>query len=640
MALVLAATQAQAKLKLPALIGDHMVLQKGKANLWGWAQPGEAVTVALGHNAAAATADAGGEWKASLSLPRSGGPYELTVSTASESVTLEDVMVGEVWVGSGQSNMEFALKASLGAAAELPSAKKLSKIRFFTVQHAAAFAPQGDVQGSWKVCSPDTAGDFSAVAYYFGKGLAKALRTPVGLILSSWSGSAAEAWTPRPVLDKDPAFTQLLEQWDHNQAQLKTWRTGDDFELWISDIRFLPQDPLAQPLTVSLGPGAPAGTLGGTWSTTAKPDCQAAVTLENVAYSGNPALRFWGVMKGGGWGTLSTNLSAQPVDLSRYAAVEFYAKGSGQYRMNLGQPSIADYDYYATADAFQAPEEWTLMHYPLADLKQGGWGAPKPFTPEAVNTLNFPVIAPYWPDIAAACFDGMTAPLTLFSIRGVLWYQGESNTGRAGQYHQLLSDMIGGWRKAWGEGNFPFLIIQLPNFMHVSLQPGESQWADLREAQLQTSQTVPQAGLITTIDLGEADNLHPKDKADVGRRAALAALGMVYHRSLVYSGPSLVSAGARDGQAVLTFQDTGRGLTAEGGEPLKGFALAGDDRKFYWAQAQIQGKTVLVSCAEVPNPRFVRYAWSDNPVCNLFNVDGLPASPFQADLQPVTPKGP
>ncbi len=633
-ALVLSAAQAQAKLKLPALIGDHMVLQKGKPNIWGWADPGEAVTVALGHNAQAATAGAGGDWKVSLDLPRSGGPYELTVSTATEAVTVQDVMVGEVWVGSGQSNMEFALKASRDAAAEIPSAQKLSKIRLFTAQHNAAFAPQDDVQGSWKVCSPDTAGDFSAVAYYFGKGLYKSLRVPVGLILSCWSGSAAEAWTPRPVLEKDPAFTQLLEQWDHNEDQVKPWKTGNDFGLFLSDIRFLPKDPQAQPLTVSLGPGTPAGALGQAWYATAKPDCQASVTLEGSGpASQEAAIRFYGVLKGGGWGTLSNNLSTQPVDLSRYEAVEFYAMGRGQYRMNLGQPSIADFDYYST-DPFNAPATWAKMRFEIAALKQGGWGAPQPFTPGAVTSLNFPALAPYWPDVAAACYDGMTAPLTPLSIRGALWYQGESNTARAGQYRRLLSDMIGGWREAWGK-TFPFLIIQLPNFMARQDQPSESQWAILREAQLKASQTVPQCGLITTIDLGEADNIHPKDKADVGHRAALAALGMVYHRLTVYSGPSLVSARVRGGEAVLTFQDTGRGLTAQGGEPLRGFALAGNDLRFHWAQAQIRGKTVAVSCAEVPAPHFVRYGWADNPDCNLFNVDGLPAPPFESDLEPA-----
>ncbi|HJT25195.1 MAG TPA: sialate O-acetylesterase, partial [bacterium] len=227
---LLSAAPAGAKLKLPALIGDHMVLQKGSPVVWGWVDPGATVTVALGHNAQTTQADDQGKWKVSLNLPRSGGPYELTVSSEGESVTIQDVLVGEVWLGSGQSNMEFAMKTSSDAETQIPAAK-FPKIRLFTVARVASFTPLDDVQGSWKVCSPDVIGDFSAVAYHFGKDLHKALRTPVGLIVAAWGGSAAEAWTPRSVLEKDDNFTTLVDQWDHNDSQIKTWKTGNDFEL-------------------------------------------------------------------------------------------------------------------------------------------------------------------------------------------------------------------------------------------------------------------------------------------------------------------------------------------------------------------------------------------------------------------------
>ncbi len=623
---LLSAGGAEAKLKLPALISDHMVLQKGKPTVWGWADPGQPVTVALGNNSQVTQADDQGKWKVSLNVPRNGGPYLLTVSSSQEAVTVQDVLVGEVWLGSGQSNMEFAMKTSSDAGTEIPAAN-FPKIRLFTAARVASFTPLDDVQGSWKVCAPDTIGDFSAVAYHFGKELQKALKNPpVGLIVSAWGGSAAEAWTPRPVLEKDPAFTSLIDQWDHNDSQIKTWKTGDDFELRVSDIVFIPKDPKDKAVTVLAKAGGEGW--GGNWTTSAKPDCQAAVTLDGKAALGDgPAVKFFGYMKGGGWGGLATNLSTQNVDVSRFEAIELYVMGKGKYRLTLGQPSIADYDYYATADTFDAPTTWTKMRFDIDKLKQGGWGAPKPFTPDAISTLNFPVQVPYWPDIVAACYDGMAAPLTSYAIRGVLWYQGESNTGRPGQYHQLLSDMIGGWREAWGS-KFPFLVIQLPNYMAVQDNPSESGWAELREAQLETSKTVPNTGLVTTIDLGEANNIHPKDKTDVGHRAALVALGTAYHRNVVFSGPSFVSALAKGGKMVLKFANA-KGLAAKGGGPLKGFALAGDDQKFYWADGVIQGNTITLSSAQVPDPKIVRYAWADNPVCNLTNSAGLPASPFQ-----------
>lgn len=632
-AALFAAASAEAKLKLPALIGDHMVLQKGSPAVWGWSDPGTTVKVALGRNAQTTQADDQGKWKVNLKLPKAGGPYEMTVSSAGESVTIQDVLVGEVWLGSGQSNMEFAMKTSSDAGTEIPAAN-FPKIRLFTVARVASFTPLDDVQGSWKVCTPDVIGDFSAVAYHFGKDLHKSLKkVPVGLIVAAWGGSAAEAWTPHSVLEKDGTFTTLLDQWDHNDTQIKTWKTGNDFELYVSNIVFVPKDPKDKPMTVLSKPGGEGW--GGSWTTSAKPDCQAAVTLDGKAAAGDgAAVKFFGYMKGGGWGGLTTNLSAQTVDLSKYETVEFYAKGKGQYRLTLGQPTIADYDYYATPNTFEAPASWTKMSYKIADMKQGGWGSPKPFTPEAISTLNFPVQVAYWPDIVEACYDGMAAPLTPYTIRGVLWYQGESNTGRPGQYRQLLSDMIGSWRTAWGE-KFPFIVIQLPNFMAVQDNPSESGWAELREAQLEVSQTVAQTGLVTTIDLGEANNIHPKDKTDVGHRAALVALGMAYHRGGVYSGPSFVSAQVKGGKMTLKFSNVGKGLTAKGG-PLKGFALAGDDQKYYWAEAKIQGSTVIVSSDQVPHPKMVRYAWADNPVCNLYNSVGLPASPFQYSF-PIKP---
>jgi sialate O-acetylesterase len=624
----------QAKLRLPALVGDHMLLQQGQPVVWGWADSGQTITASLAGVTGHAVADSRGRWKITLPSLEAGGPHDMTIAGNAATITVKDVLVGDLWVGSGQSNMEFALKTSRDAAKDIPAAE-FPKIRLFTVERIASFAPLDDVKGSWKVCTPATVADFSAVAFYFGREIHSKLKTPVGLVVSAWGGTAAETWAPREALDAQPALASLLKKWDQDKVQNKTWTKGNDFELWLSDIRLIPQDEKEAPVTLRAKKGNNEG-LGGYWGTSAKSDSKAQFEVTGSAKSGKgPAVRFRGVMHGGAWGSLSTPLKDgnQAVDLSRYGALEFYAKGSGQFRMNLGQASITDYDYYAT-DVFDAAREWKLMQVPLKSLKQGGWGAPKVFTPDAIQSLNFTVQVPFWPDIPSVVYNGMAKPLTPMRIKGVLWYQGESNAGRASQYHLLLSTLIQSWRQAWGQGDFPFLIIQLPNYQPPEAEPGTCAWAELREAQWQTSQDVPSTGLICTLGLGEVDNIHPKNKTDVGKRLALWALGEVYQKKEALSGPQFSNATVIKGKVTVEFKNAGKGLAAGGGGPVRGFALAGIDRQWHLAGAKIlKGNRVEVWSKEVPQPVEIRYAWADNPDCNLANPEGLPAFPFQAILE-------
>jgi hypothetical protein len=397
----------------------------------------------------------------------------------------------------------------------------------------------------------------------------------------------------------------------------------------------IPKDKNKKELRVTVQKeGAPAGDLGGYWSNNQNPGSTGSYAAEGEARSGSgPAGHYQGTMSAGGWGGCATNLTAgnKPVDLSAYEAVEFYVKGKGQFAAVWGQPSIADYDYY-TSDTFKPTSEWKLVRVPFKGLKQGGWGKPKPFTQNQVLSLSFGVRVASWPEVPEVCYNAMIVPLTPYKIRGALWYQGESNAGRPSQYHALLSALIRGWREAWKEGDFPFLIVQLPNFMAVKPEPQESGWAELREAQAQTAQDVPATGFVTTIDLGEANNIHPKNKTDVGKRLSLLALATVYKKDAVYSGPVFDSLEEKDGKVTLSFKHVGGGLMAKGGKGLKGFAMAGDDHKFYWAKAEIKGDTVEVKCDKVRHPMEVRYAWADNPVCNLYNKDGFPATPFRAQI--------
>jgi sialate O-acetylesterase len=487
-----------ADIKLPAIIGDNMVLQQGeKVAIWGWADPGEEVMVGVSWHSMkwAVTANKDGKWSFKMTSPKVGGPYEMTL-TGKNSITIKNILVGEVWVASGQSNMQWTVSNSANAEQEIAEAN-YPKIRLFYVTRKVADEPQSDCEGSWVECSPETVPDFSAVAYFFGRELYKQLDVPVGLIHTSWGGTPAEAWTRREVLK-------------------------------------------------------------------AMPECA-------------------------------------PI-LKRYAdAVANYPNAKEEYEQKLA--------------------EWKEA---AAKAKADGINPPRrPGEP----------FGPGHPHSPAGLYNAMIAPLIPYGIAGAIWYQGESNAGRAYQYRTLFPAMIKNWRKDWGLGQFPFLFVQLANFMKTKPEPGDSAWAELREAQSMTL-ALPNTGMAVIIDIGEADNIHPKNKQDVGKRLALWALANTYDKKLVYSGPIYKSMKVDGNSIVLSFDHVGGGLIAKGGDELKGFAIAGADKKFVWADAKIEGDTVVVSSNEVSEPVTVRYAWADNPVCNLYNIEELPASPFRTDDWP------
>jgi len=487
-----------ADIKLPAIIGDNMVLQQGeKVAIWGWADPGEEVTVDVSWHSMkwAVTADKDGKWSFKMTSPKVGGPYEMTL-TGKNSITIKNILVGEVWVASGQSNMQFAVRQGNNAEQEIAEAN-YPKIRLFYVTRKVADEPQSDCEGSWVECNPETVPGFSAVAYFFGRDLHKELDVPVGLIHTSWGGTPAESWTRREVLE-------------------------------------------------------------------AMPECA-------------------------------------PI-LKRYAdAVANYPKAMEEYKKKLA--------------------EWKEA---AAKAKADGINPPRrPGAP----------FGPGHPHSPSGLYNAMIAPLIPYGIAGAIWYQGESNAGRAYQYRTLFPAMIKNWRDDWDLGQFPFLFVQLANFMKTKPEPADSAWAELREAQLMTL-SLPNTGMAVIIDIGEADDIHPKNKQDVGKRLALWALAKTYGKKLVYSGPIYKSMKVDDGKVILSFDHIGSGLVAKGGEELKGFAIAGADKKFVWADAKIEGDTVVVSSDKVAEPVAVRYAWADNPVCNLYNAEELPASPFRTDDWP------
>jgi sialate O-acetylesterase len=327
--------------------------------------------------------------------------------------------------------------------------------------------------------------------------------------------------------------------------------------------------------------------------------------------------------------------------MSQYDAIEFFARGKGVLRFQSLQPTVNDSDNYSYKK-LPLGEEWERVRIPFSELRQAGWGKPQPFMSHALSGALFQLL-PLEASILrppGGLFNGMINPLIPFTIRGAIWYQGESNAGRAEQYQELLPTLIRSWRRAWGQDQFPFLIVQLPNFKERRELPAESAWAELRDAQLKTATGMQNVGLAVTIELGEADDVHPRAKKEVGRRLALLALGETYDRKDVgYSGPVYDSMTIEGNKVRLTFKHVENGLIAAGGQSLRGFAIAGAEQEFHWALAEIEGEAVVVWSDSVPHPVAVRYGWADNPDCNLYNKKGLPAPPFKTDDWPGITSG-
>jgi sialate O-acetylesterase len=463
------------------LFSDGVVLQQGvKLPIWGSANDGEKVTVTFQDQTVSTTAREG-RWMVHLKPLKAGGPFVMTIA-GENIVTITNVLVGEVWLCSGQSNMEMPLAATTNASEAIAGASD-PQLRFFTVTHEASDEPQADVSGAWAESTLGSAKYFSAVGYFFGRDLRRALKVPIGLIHSSVGGTPAEAWTAHSVLEADPELNQILER----QAQA------------VRDF-----DP---------------------------------------------------------------------------------AKAEAQYEANV------------------------------AKAKAGGKDISK------VQPIKSPALDFGRP---SGLYNAMIAPLQPFAIAGVIWYQGESNNNRANEYRELFPALIRNWRKAWGEGKFPFLFVQIAP--HREMTP------EIREAQLLTWQRVPRTAMAVITDVGEENNIHPTQKEPVGARLALAARAIAYGEKIEYSGPVYDSMKVKDNLAVIGFSHIGGGLVVKGAE-LKGFTIAGEDGKFVNATAKIDGQKVMVFSPLVAKPVAVRYGWANAPDINLFNAQGLPATPFRTDIR-------
>lgn len=635
---------------LSPIFGDNMVLQRGKADaIWGWAEPGESVRVEIGDKTATGVAGPDRRWQVKIEPPATGGPYTVRVS-GHQTVELHDVLVGDVWLCGGQSNMGLPLRFTKNADEEIETANS-PNIRFFTVNGHPAYHRVDVIEGKWQAVSPETASWVSAVAYYFARRVQKDIHIPIGLVVDAVGGTPAESWTSdaalRPLHDFDvplaeldrlksenaPEYGNYVMHWydQYDVGQKNHWAApelddsdwkpvpvpGGFAELGVPEkpalVWFRKQIMLPDPLP---RPAAPPNPAPGTFPRTGYTLSLGEIERMDTAYVN-------GTEVGG---------SAWVENPRRY----FIRDGL----LKPGPNVIAIRVLKTKPDGgfLSKPEELNLTlpdgtNIPLS----GQWKAK--LSVDARPPQPLPISYENWPVMPSVLYEGMLAPIAPLSITGAIWYQGEQNSPRGYQYRKILPAMIVDWRNLFGQGDFPFYIVNLPAFTKHSETPvNGDDWTELRESQAITAATVPNSCLAVTIDTGEADNIHAKDKEPVGDRLALCALAKHYGEKVVYSGPTLESVERVPGAIRLHFAHTDGGLVVKG-DKLGEFSIAGDDRKWYWADPHIDGDTIVVSSPSLPQPTQVRYAWQSNPAATLFNGAGLPAAPFRTDNWPGKTEG-
>lgn len=608
-----------ASLKLPRVFADHMVLQRNQpVKIWGWADPGKSVTITFADQQLQAQADDSGKFQAQLRPMPAGGPYRMTV-TSDTMLVVDDILVGDVWIAGGQSNMEWQLQWEVNNWKEEVKDSNYPQIRFFHVPNDFSETPQKDLTGGeWKVASDSTSPGFSAVAWFFAKHNHLEKGVPVGIVESFWGGTPAEAWTSIETLAHTPGYEDEAKKIIHPEISWEEFRKENDAKeerKWA----------LMRDTAGAMATGAQRVDYDDSkWE---KLDLPCNCEMTDLAWMRREV-------------TLPADAKNVELYIDRVVQEAFiFFNGTLVYKKswNEDEKPIAIADSLLRTGknviAYRAANSWdnhvyfgnpNEMWLKVSGKKislEGNWkysNMVEPPLPQSIKLFQMP----------SFLYNAKIVPIGGYTARGVIWYQGENNTGEPQYYHQLFANMIGDWRALWGN-DLDFLFVQLANFMERKDQPQEnSNWALLREAQTQTLST-PHTGMAVTIDIGNADDIHPKDKQDVGARLWLAARKVSYNEKLVYSGPVYQSIKVRGNEVTVQFGHIGGGLKTSG--KLVGFAVAGADKQFHWAMAEINNGKVILSSPEVPHPVAVRYAWADNPEATLYNEENLPAVPFRTD---------
>ena len=612
------------------IFGDSMVLQRNKTDkIWGWSDPGDAVRVEIGGNTATATAGPDRRWQVAIQAPPAGGPYTLKI-TGHQSAEFQNVLVGDVWLCGGQSNMEFKLRGALNGPEEIKAAN-YPQIRFFNVAQQVAYHPASVVSGHWNVVSPDTAAQVSAVAYYFARRVQQDIHIPIGLVVDCIGGTPAETWTSADTLRQlcglDVPLTELERVANDTGPAYGNYVMGwyDRYDIGLKEKWFEPDLDDSSWKTVSLTNG---------FTTLGVPETPALVWFRKDIVLPDPLPPGRAVLSLG----IVERMDSVYVN-GKYVGGSAWVENPRFYRLQEGlvKPGhnlIAIRVLKTKPDGgFQSkPEEIRLSldntSIPLIDA----WKAK--ISVDARPPHDLPISYENWPVMPAVLYMGMLQPVAPLSITGAIWYQGEANAKRAFEYRKVMPAMIADWRKLFGQGDFPFYIVGLPFYMQHSDTPVDGdEWAELRESQAVTVAKVPNTCLATIIDTGDANNVHAKEKIPAGDRLAFCALAKQYGEDIPSSGPTLASTDILGTAIRLHFGNAEGGLVVKGDKPGE-FAIAGDDHKWYRADAHIFGDSIIVSSSMVQAPKAVRYAWQSNPTANLYNKAGLPAVPFRTDNWP------
>ena len=637
------ATFSIADVTLPKLFTDNMILQRGEdVNIWGTADPGETVKIFFRDHEYETTTSVTGKWSLTLPPYVSGGPFQMVIN-GKNAITLSNIMFGDVWVCSGQSNMYFRLAAAKNAYRDIDDAN-YDNIRLYIVDKDSNHLPKNDLaSGEWLVCSPETARGFSAVGYFFGRELHESIDVPIGLIHASWGGSAIQAWMDGKTLKDFDSYREQVEEISQNsdyflELEKKYEENGGNLlvnaiyaqDPGLNDDGTLSSDSFFQDEDWNEIP------VPGYWQDTELPEHTGSVWYRK-RFELPDAFKYRDLPLELGWidDYDFTFFNGEPLGRKFYKGSErHYLIPKENIKTGVNEILVCVYNSSGKGGFWGPRRAHLKFEGDETGLKldlEGLWQY-KP----GLNKFDFKAIKsnklPQERAIPTFLFNAMISPITRYAIKGAIWYQGESNAGKAKEYESLLPAMIIGWRAAWNQGDFPFLIVQLANYGTPDEDPGQSDWAELREAQSKTL-SLQNTGMAVTIDLGEEMDIHPTNKQDVGKRLVLSALKVAYDQDVVASGPTYKSMKIKRGRAYISFNHIGSGLMTTNKFGYIGeFSIAGKDKNFVWAKAYIDGDQIVVYSDEVRKPVAVRYAWSGNPTdANLYNVEGLPASPFRTD---------
>lgn len=620
---------SNANVKLPLLFNDGMVLQREqKIPVWGWADANEKIEIRFNKQIVNTKADRNGKWMVNLKAEKAGGPFELLIK-GKNTIALKNVLVGEVWVCSGQSNMEFRVQQVLNAETEIKDSN-YPMIRHFGVAQDMSISPKEDLKsGKWAVCNKENVGGFTAVGYFFAKKLYAELKIPIGIINASWGGTCSETWTSREAFENSNEFKEMiaripqmdmdtfletrkktiLDKLKKVQGFDVTMTNENQFkELNFSDANW-PEIKLP-----SLWENQQIGDIDGiVWMrktiVLSAEQAQKEAVLHLSKVDDEDVTYVNGIEVG-----TNNNWNAQRV----------YKIPAGVLKEGVNVIAVRVSDYSGGGGIFGDSADLKLAFNNAAIALDGLWK----FNVIQVKVATSPNSYP------SLLYNAMVNPLIPYAIKGVLWYQGEANAGRAEQYKKAFPLMINDWRQKWQQGDFPFYFVQLSSFDEFGGNSNiGSKWAELREAQQYTLETVSNTGMCVTTDIGDAKDIHPTNKQDVGSRLAAIALNKNYNQKVIYSGPKYESMDIKDNKIVLTFSSLGSGLmTTDKYGYIKGFEIAGKDKFFYYAKAYVDDNKVVVYNDKVQNPIAIHYGWADDASdCNLYNNEKFPAIPFRTD---------